>query len=164
MSFPAGFERSERGVRRTSTSSATTSPTRTPWASRARSAQFADVYANSLLGAGGNAIGIGTKVADGRAAVHAGQHHASTNNPLDIAINGSGFFRMSDNGTITYTRNGQFQLDKDGYIVNADGLHADRLSASTPTGNIVPSSPVPICSSPTADIAPQATTELRRRR
>jgi flagellar hook protein FlgE len=37
-----------------------------------------------------------------------------TNNPLDVAINGGGFFRMSDNGAISFTRNGQFLVDKDG--------------------------------------------------
>ena len=45
----------------------------------------------------------------------------ASNNPLDVAINGGGFFRMSNNGTISYARNGQFQLDKAGYIVNATG-------------------------------------------
>jgi flagellar hook protein FlgE len=42
----------------------------------------------------------------------------TTNNPLDLALNGGGFFRMSNGGEITYTRNGQFHIDKDGYIIN----------------------------------------------
>jgi flagellar hook protein FlgE len=45
----------------------------------------------------------------------------STGNPFDVAINGGGFFRMSNNGNITYTRNGQFQVDKSGYIVDSGG-------------------------------------------
>jgi flagellar hook protein FlgE len=47
---------------------------------------------------------------------------STTSNALDLAVNGQGFFRMSDAGTITYSRNGQFQTDKNGYIVNAAGL------------------------------------------
>ena len=81
-------------------------------------AQFADVYANSLTGAGASQVGIGVKVAQVAQQFTQGNVTAS-NNPLDVAINGGGFFRMSNNGTVTYGRNGQFQLDKAGYIVNA---------------------------------------------
>ena len=80
-------------------------------------ALFADVYANSLNGAGANQIGIGTKVAAVEQQFTQG-NITVTNNPLDLAINGGGFFRMSHNGTITYTRNGQFHFDSDGYIVS----------------------------------------------
>ena len=41
--------------------------------------------------------------------------------PLDIAISGKGFFRMMQNGEAVFTRNGQFSVDKQGYIVNSDG-------------------------------------------
>jgi flagellar hook protein FlgE len=85
-------------------------------------AQFADVYAASLAGAAGTQIGLGTQVAT--VAQQFTQGNISTSsNPLDVAINGKGFFRMSDNGAITYTRNGQFQLDKSGFIVDSAGRH-----------------------------------------
>ena len=43
--------------------------------------------------------------------------------PLDMAINGRGFFEiLQPNGNIAYTRNGEFHLSADGEIVNADGL------------------------------------------
>jgi flagellar basal-body rod protein FlgG len=46
-----------------------------------------------------------------------------TDNALDVAINGRGFFEvLMPDGTIAYTRNGQFQLSRDGEFVNADGL------------------------------------------
>lgn len=83
-------------------------------------AQFADVFASSLNGAGSSQIGIGTKVANIAQQFTQGNITA-TNNPLDIAINGGGFFRVSDNGAQNYTRNGQFQLDKSGYVVSASG-------------------------------------------
>src|SRR6476620_10239417 len=83
-------------------------------------AQFADVYAISLSGGGSSQVGIGVKVSKVSQQFSQGNITAS-NNPLDIAINGSGFFRMDSNGSVTYARNGQFELDKNGYIVNATG-------------------------------------------
>ncbi len=82
--------------------------------------QFADVYANSLSGASANAVGIGVRVSTIAQQFTQG-NISSTNNPLDTAINGNGFFRMIKNGAVTYTRNGQFQLDKNGGLVNAQG-------------------------------------------
>lgn len=89
---------------------------------KASQAQFADVFAASLSGAGTNAIGIGSKLAAVAQQFTQG-NISTTNNPLDVAINGSGLFRMSNNGAITYTRNGQFQLNKDGFMVGNTGLH-----------------------------------------
>lgn len=73
-------------------------------------AQFADVYANK--------VGIGTSVSTVAQKFTQG-NITSTSNSLDISINGEGFYRMSDNDTITYARNGQFQMDKFGNIVDA---------------------------------------------
>jgi flagellar hook protein FlgE len=83
--------------------------------------QFADVYASSLSGSGASPIGIGTKMVRSQQQFTQG-NVTSSNNPLDMAINGNGFFRMRDSrGDVTFTRNGQFQLNKDGYIENATG-------------------------------------------
>ena len=89
---------------------------------KASQAQFADVFAASLSGGGASQVGIGTKLANVAQQFTQGNITA-TNNPLDIAINGRGFFRLSDAGAISYTRNGQFQLDKDNYIVTSAGLN-----------------------------------------
>jgi flagellar hook protein FlgE len=83
-------------------------------------AQFADMYANSMNRSGNSPVGIGVTVANVAQAFTQG-NVTSTNNPLDIAINGDGFFRLS--GSLTdsspiYGRNGQFELNKDGYIIN----------------------------------------------
>lgn len=86
------------------------------------STQFSDVFAASLNGAGTTPAGIGTKVAAVVQQFTQG-NISVTNNPLDTAINGGGFFIVDDgSGGNLYTRNGQFQLDKEGYIVNAQGL------------------------------------------
>ncbi len=92
-------------------------------------AQFADVYASSLTGAGGNQAGIGTKVSQIAQQFTQGNIESSSN-PLDIAINGGGFFRTIINGTVQYSRNGQFSLDKNGFIVNAQGAQLTGYMAS----------------------------------
>jgi flagellar basal-body rod protein FlgG len=47
---------------------------------------------------------------------------ASTNNPLDLVIEGQGFFQIRQvNGQIAYTRNGSFHLNREGNLVTADG-------------------------------------------
>ncbi len=118
-------------------------------------AQFADVYANSLSGAGAGQIGIGSQLAAVAQQFNQGTITA-TNNPLDIAINGKGFFRMDDNGAITYSRNGQFQFDKDGFIVNSARMQLTGYGVDA-FGNILSAPPSPIQIS-FADIAPNATT------
>lgn len=81
-------------------------------------AEFADIYANSMNGAGSNAIGIGVNIAAVSQQFTQG-NITITENPMDLAINGPGFFQVSDgNNPTVYTRNGQFKLDRDGFIVN----------------------------------------------
>src|SRR5574340_173475 len=116
-------------------------------------AQFADVFAASLTGGGAGQVGIGTQISN--IAQQFTQGNISvTNNPLDVAINGAGFFRMNNNGSISFTRNGQFVVDKSGYIVNTQGYHVTGYPADA-TGTIVPSSPADIQIS-TADINPKS--------
>lgn len=101
------------------------------------SAQFADVFAASLSGAGAAPVGLGAKI--GAIVQQFTQGNiSSTNNPLDTAINGGGFFMMDDgSGGTVYSRNGQFQLDKSGFITNNQGLQLKGIEAgksgSTPT-------------------------------
>ncbi|MFO7579451.1 MAG: flagellar hook protein FlgE, partial [Nitrosomonas halophila] len=78
-----------------------------------------------------------------------------SNNPLDIAIAGKGFFRMNDNGAISYTRNGQFQLDKDGFLVNADNINVTGYPANA-NGQIITTAPANLQLS-TAELTPRAT-------
>jgi flagellar hook protein FlgE len=120
-------------------------------------AEFADVFANSLNGSGTSQIGIGTKISTVAQQFTQG-NITSTNNTLDIAINGGGFFRMSNNGEITYTRNGQFQLDKSGYIVNSDGNRLTGYTANT-AGVLSTGAPSDL-SIDTSDLQPAATTEV----
>ncbi|WON73586.1 flagellar hook protein FlgE [Nitrosospira sp. Is2] len=119
--------------------------------------QFADMFANSLSGGGGTQAGIGVKVA--AVAQQFGQGSITvSNNPLDIAVNGDGFYRLSDQGAISYSRNGQFHPDKDGYIVNSNGLRLTGYGADA-TGQIISGSATDLRISK-ADLAPATTTQV----
>lgn len=120
-------------------------------------AQFSDVFASSLSGASGINVGIGTSLSRVQQQFVQG-NIAVSSNPLDMAINGGGFFRMTDNGVITFTRNGQFNLDKNGYIVNASG---ERLTGYGANANGVVNTSAPTTMQISAsDISPAATTTV----
>ncbi|WGG51669.1 flagellar hook protein FlgE [Rugamonas sp. DEMB1] len=119
-------------------------------------AQFADLYANSLNGVSGNNAGIGVTVA--RIAQQFTQGNIETSaNPLDISINGGGFFRTVVNGATQYSRNGQFQLDKTGGLINAQGAQLTGYLTNT-DGVILQGSPVPIIID-SSDLKPIETTK-----
>lgn len=122
--------------------------------------EFADVYAASLSGAGGaGQVGIGTMV-DSVSQQFTQGNITITNNPLDMAINGGGMFMMADtNGALSYTRHGQFHLDKDGYMINAEGLRVQGYPADysvNSLGTINSSTPSNIYIDPT-DLQPHVT-------
>lgn len=121
---------------------------------KSSSAHFGDVFASSLSGGGAGQVGIGVNMSAILQQFTQG-NTTTTNNPLDISINGNGFFRMDKNGSISYSRNGQFHLDKDGYIINDQSLKLTGYAADA-TGLIIQSNPVPIQIS-AADLAPVAT-------
>jgi len=120
-------------------------------------AQFADVYASSVGGAANTQIGSGTRLATVAQQFQQGNITA-TSNTMDMAINGQGFFRMDNNGALSYTRNGQFQLDKDGFIVNSAGHKLTGFAADA-AGAIITAAPGPL-QIPTADLTPQASSSV----
>jgi len=95
-------------------------------------AEFSDLLANSITSSGVPPIGIGVRIADVTQNFTQGTV-SSTTKPLDMAIVGDGFFRMSDGGAISYSRNGQFKLDKSGYIVDSDGKQLTGYLATSGT-------------------------------
>lgn len=79
------------------------------------SASFADMFAGSKVGLGVKVAGITQDFTDGTT--------TNTGRGLDVAISQNGFFRMVDsNGSVFYSRNGQFKLDENRNIVNMQGL------------------------------------------
>jgi flagellar hook protein FlgE len=121
------------------------------------STQFADVYARSLNGAGGSQAGIGVAVAGIAQQFTQGNIETSAN-PLDIAINGGGFFRTETSGLVQYTRNGQFSLDKNGMLVTPQGANLTGFGVG-PNGQILAGSPSPLQIS-TADLKPVPTSKV----
>ena len=92
-------------------------------------AEFADVYA-SLLGASDTTIGSGVRLQN-VAQQFAQGNVTFTNNALDLAISGSGFFQLDSGGATIYSRAGNFSLDRDGYVVNNDGATLMARSADS---------------------------------
>lgn len=119
--------------------------------------QFADVYAGALNSAGGVSPGIGVKVAAIAQQFTQGNIEA-TSNPLDIAINGAGFFRIEQAGVVQYSRNGQFSLDKSGFIVNAQGAKLTGYGLG-PNGQLAAGAPVPL-QIDTSDQPPKVTSKI----
>ncbi|HTI17083.1 MAG TPA: flagellar hook protein FlgE [Trinickia sp.] len=120
-------------------------------------AQFADLYANSVATSVNDQIGIGTQLSEVQQDFSQGTIE-TTGQALDVAINGSGFFQMSNNGALTYSRNGVFQTNNQGYIVNAEGLNLMGYAANA-NGVINTAATVPL-KIPTTNIAPMATQNI----
>lgn len=97
-----------------------------------RRAQFQDLMYQSVLQPGtaagqqtvipaGLQLGLGTRPSSNEIVFTQGAF-SETQNPLDVVIQGRGFFQIRmPNGELSYTRSGQFQLDKDGNIVTSSG-------------------------------------------
>ena len=117
---------------------------------------FADVYANSLRARACRRPSASApqlprcRATSGRATCAAPAIRSTSRSTA------SGFFRMDTNGSITYSRNGQFHLDKDGFIVNATGAKVTGYGVDA-AGNILVSNPQPLQVS-SAQLAATATT------
>ena len=121
-------------------------------------AEFADIYARTASGAGGN-VGLGVSVSTVAQQFSQGSI-SSTSSPLDVAINGSGFFQLEDqNGATLYSRNGQFQVDRQGYVGTPQGQKLVAIPVTYSAGQIAgKASPLQL---PTAGTAPKQTTLMK---
>ncbi len=121
-------------------------------------AEFADLYASALNGGGTSDVGIGVAVAKVAQQFTQG-NITSTGNALDLAINGNGFFQVRDASNQTdYTRNGQFKVDRSGYIVNDQGSKLLGYPADA-LGNVIQGKASPL-QLPTGGINPHATSTV----
>lgn len=112
---------------------------------KSSAASFADVYASSRVGLGVKVAGISQRFTVGTVNGGGGEY--------DIAIDGAkGMFRVTDqSGAVMYTRNGEFLVDKNNFIVNAQGYRLTGYPAGAVGAN-----PVEL-QLPTANVAPKAT-------
>ena len=86
-------------------------------------AEFADVYANSVFTNSKTNAGMGVQNTVVSQQFVQGALSGDTGNPLDMAIQGNGFFVLEGPGSDaqTFTRNGAFQINKEGFVVTAMG-------------------------------------------
>jgi len=99
---------------------------------KSRRAQFQDLMYQSVLQPGtaagqqtivpaGLQLGLGTRPTSNEIVFTQGAF-SETDNPLDVVIQGKGFFQVTlPSGQLAYTRSGQFQLDKNGNLVTSEG-------------------------------------------
>jgi flagellar basal-body rod protein FlgG len=97
-----------------------------------RRAQFQDLLYQNISQPGSSAgqqttvptglqLGLGTRAASNEIIFTQG-NSSETDNPLDVVIQGNGFFQVRrSNGETAYTRAGSFQVDKNGTLVTSDG-------------------------------------------
>jgi flagellar hook protein FlgE len=93
--------------------------------------EFSDLFSSSQQGVGASAVGNGVAVSEVAQQFSQGNIE-TTGNSLDLAVSGNGFFIVSDAGALNYTRDGEFQLNSDGEIVNSQG---QALQAYPPLAN-----------------------------
>jgi flagellar hook protein FlgE len=94
-------------------------------------AEFSEVFAVGTQSVSSSATGSGVRLSTIAQQFTQGNIDF-TDNALDLAIAGEGFFVLSDNGARLYTRAGAFGVDNDGNVVNA---HSQRLQAYPYAGN-----------------------------
>jgi flagellar hook protein FlgE len=119
---------------------------------KARS-EFADIFSSASIGSVSTAIGSGVNVSKVDQQFSQG-NIGFTDNGLDLAISGQGFFRLSDNGSTVYTRAGSFGVDRNGYVTNAKNQRLTAYLADS-SGNVTGA--LGDLQLNTADILPQAT-------
>ncbi|ADE15415.1 flagellar basal body FlaE domain protein [Nitrosococcus halophilus Nc 4] len=126
-------------------------------------AEFADIFAVSSFGSPKTAVGSGVLL--NRAAQQFDQGNLDfTQNILDLAVSGRGFFALSPNLTnneLVYSRAGAFSINKDGYVVNGAGqflrTYPVNQDGTVTASSLESSQPVRL---PTSAGTPQATSQV----
>jgi flagellar hook protein FlgE len=123
---------------------------------KAAKSVFGDVYAASVLGGGGTQQGSGVALQEIKQSFVQG-NISFTDNTLDLAVNGEGFFILKGESGIAYSRAGAFGTDKDGFVVNSDG---ERLQGFSPSesGQATGGGPLADLRVTTGEIQPRPTT------
>jgi flagellar hook protein FlgE len=121
-------------------------------------AMFGDVYAASVLGGGGKQSGSGVTLQEIKQSFQQG-NISYTNNTLDLAINGEGFFILRGDSGFSYTRAGAFGTDRNGYIINAEQQRLQGFAA-TESGQATGGGPLTDLRVTTGEIQPRPTTQV----
>ena len=119
-------------------------------------AEFSDVFAVSDLGSSSSTPGSGVRLSSISQQFSQG-NITFTDNNLDLAISGRGFFIVDDGGTQVYTRAGSFGVDRNGFLSNSQGKQLIAFSADA-SGNVTGAASALQIN--TASIPPQATADM----
>lgn len=110
---------------------------------------FGDVFAGSQIGMGVQVAGVNQNFNDGVLGAGTGS--------LDMGIQGNGFFRLVNQaGRVFYSRNGQFETDASGYIVNNQGMFLTGYQATGTPPVVQPGAAVAPIQIPTGQMAARA--------
>jgi len=123
---------------------------------------FANILSSSLAGSVSSDVGRGVQF-QGTTPMWTQGTIENTNNPTDMAINGSGFFVVQDGGGANfYTRAGEFNFDRNGDLVNLSGLFVQgyEVTGTNPDGTLVLGAVTNINASSQGASAPVATGTL----
>jgi flagellar hook protein FlgE len=107
---------------------------------------FANILSSSLAGSVSSDVGRGVQF-QGTTPMWTQGTIENTNNPTDMAINGSGFFALQDGGGANfYSRAGEFHFDRDGNLVNLGGLFVQgyEVTGTNPDGSLVLGAVTPV--------------------
>ncbi len=119
-------------------------------------AEFVDVFSVSSVGGSSSTPGSGVRLSAIRQQFTQG-NIAFTDNNLDMAINGTGFFILDDSGTQIYSRGGAFGVDRNGLLAYAQGQNLIAFGADA-SGNITGAAGSIQVN--TSNIAPQASSNM----
>lgn len=100
---------------------------------------FADVLSQSVSGGSSGSMQVGRGVSVTEVATQFGSgSFETTSNATDVAIDGDGFFMVTDvNGGTYYTRSGAFHLDNDGYLVDTNGYKVQGYNLTGSSTNTI---------------------------
>ncbi|CPR21080.1 Flagellar hook protein FlgE [Brenneria goodwinii] len=118
---------------------------------KSASVSFADIFASSQVGLGVKVASVSQDFGDGTV--------ESTDRGLDVAISGTGFFRVTDeNGSVYYSRNGEFSRNEEYNLVNSSGYYLTGYAATGTPPTINTGAEPTVISIPPNNIAAQVTT------
>jgi flagellar hook protein FlgE len=127
---------------------------------KSTAANFADLYGTSLSGTGGPVPGQGATTSSLSQLFTEGAIN-QTGNPLDVAVNGNGFFQVkTQSGTVAYSRDGAFQLNASGVLTNDTGATIMGFAAPTSGSSATATGALGPIQINQSNIAPVATSNL----
>lgn len=122
-------------------------------------AEFADVFATAYSGISRTAVGAGVRLSAVTQQYTQGNIDFTGNN-LDMALSGKGFFVLDDGGARSYTRDGSFQIDRDGFVGTASGKRLQAYPVQDPLAVTFNTGNVGDLQLSTTEAPPQATSEV----